>query len=192
MSKMKEDLRIDPRIKAVLGDFPALGFADVASRQQALDEANTPDAVAEREAAEAMFEMIDNEAVAPSAGLEISTHEFTSSPDGNNIKVQLLNVNWNLASGLRSINSKWNAVIAADAPNGPDRLNRTNHIGGMVDDNQPGICFDFLFEIIRVDKSVCVEWYVVDLYTVKFVLMIKGTEDGIVFEGCCDGMVALF
>jgi acetyl esterase/lipase len=90
MSKMKEDLRIDPRIKAVLGDFPALGFADVASRQQALDEANTPDAVAEREAAEAMFEMIDNEAVAPSAGLEISTHEFTSSPDGNNIKVQFI------------------------------------------------------------------------------------------------------
>ena len=41
MSKMKNDPRIDPRIKAVLGDMPAIGFDDVESRPQALDEVNT-------------------------------------------------------------------------------------------------------------------------------------------------------
>ena len=39
---------------------------------------------------EAMFDLIDNEQVAPSAGLDISTHEFVSSPDNNNIKVQFI------------------------------------------------------------------------------------------------------
>jgi acetyl esterase len=90
MSKMKNDPRIDPRIKAVLGDMPAIGFDDVESRQQALDEVNTPDAIAQRAQMEAMFELIDNEHVAPSAGLDITTHEFSSAPDGNNIKVQFI------------------------------------------------------------------------------------------------------
>jgi acetyl esterase len=39
---------------------------------------------------ESLLERIDSEQVAPSAGLEITTHEFTSSPDANNIKVQFI------------------------------------------------------------------------------------------------------
>ena len=57
---------------------------------------------------------------------------------------------------------------------------------------RPGICFDFLFDIVGIDKSVRVKRYVVDLYTVKFVLMIEGPEHGIVFKRCGDGMFALF
>ena len=90
MTKMKDDPRIDPRIKALLGNLPAVSFSDVENRQQALDEANTPAATAQRKQMEAMFDLIDNERVAPSAGLEISTHEFNSSPDGNTIKVQFI------------------------------------------------------------------------------------------------------
>ena len=90
MTKMNHDPRIDPRIKAILGDMPAVGFEDVASRQEALDEVNTPDAIARRTQLEAMFEFIDNEQVAPSAGLAISTHQFVSEPDGNSIKVQFI------------------------------------------------------------------------------------------------------
>lgn len=90
MTKMTDDPRIDPRIKALFGILPAVSFSDVANRQQALDEANAPAAVAQRKQMEAMFDLIDNEQVAPSAGLDISTHEFFSSPDNNNIKVQFI------------------------------------------------------------------------------------------------------
>jgi len=37
-----------------------------------------------------MLQMLDSEEISPSAGLDISTHEFTSSPDGNSIKVQFI------------------------------------------------------------------------------------------------------
>lgn len=90
MNKINSDPRIDPRIKAILGMIPAVAIADVESRQQALDEANAPQAVAQRTLMEAMFDSIDSEQVAPSAGLAITTHEFTSSPDNNSIKVQFI------------------------------------------------------------------------------------------------------
>lgn len=65
--------------------MPPMPLENVASRQQLLDEANTPEALARREQMEAMFELVDNEAVTPSTGLSITTHEFASSPDGNAI-----------------------------------------------------------------------------------------------------------
>lgn len=73
-----------------MGMFPPITMDDVASREEQLQEANAPEAVARREQMMAMFEMVDNEAITPSAGLEISTHEFTSQPDGNGIKVQFI------------------------------------------------------------------------------------------------------
>ncbi|MCB1731423.1 MAG: alpha/beta hydrolase [Halieaceae bacterium] len=90
MSKMNEDPRIDPRIKALFGNMPAVSFSDVESRQQALEEANSPESLARMKQMEGMFELIDNEQVAPSAGLEVSTHEFISSPDNNTIKLQFI------------------------------------------------------------------------------------------------------
>ncbi|MCP5165794.1 MAG: alpha/beta hydrolase [Pseudomonadales bacterium] len=90
MSKMNEDPRIDPRIKALFGNMPTVSFGDVASRQQALEEANSPESLARMKQMEGMFELIDNEQVAPSAGLAISTHEFISSPDNNTIKLQFI------------------------------------------------------------------------------------------------------
>jgi len=90
MSKMKSDPRIDPRIKALLGNMPPLNLGDVASRQEALEEANSPEGRARAKQMEMMFELVDNERVAPSAGLEMSTHEFVSSPDQNRVKVQFI------------------------------------------------------------------------------------------------------
>ena len=90
MSKVKDDPRIDPRIKAIFGDMPTLEQTDVESREALLAEANTEEAIAAREQAMAMFAMMDNDEVAPSAGLEITDHEFISSPDGNTIKVQYI------------------------------------------------------------------------------------------------------
>ena len=90
MTKMQDDPRIDPRIKALFGAVPAVGFTDVTSREQALEEANSPASLARMKQMEAMFELVDNEQVAPSAGLRISTHEFVSSPDNNRIKLQFI------------------------------------------------------------------------------------------------------
>jgi acetyl esterase/lipase len=87
---MQQDPRIDPRIKALLGVLPAAVFDNVESREQALQEAGTSAAVAQRKQMEAMFDLVDNEQVAPSRGLTVSTHEFTSAPDGNTIKLQFI------------------------------------------------------------------------------------------------------
>ena len=90
MSKLTDDPRIDPRIKAIMGMMPDMEPTDVDSREQLLAEVNTPEAVGSAEQMKALLDMVDNEDVAPSAGLAIETHEFTSSPDGNTIKIQFI------------------------------------------------------------------------------------------------------
>ncbi len=90
MSKLQDDRRIDPRIKAALAMMPVGNPGDAASRAEMIEEVNTPEAIAQREQMKAMMDMFDNEEVAPSDGLDISTHEFSSSPDGNTIQVQLI------------------------------------------------------------------------------------------------------
>ena len=90
-SKLADDPRIDPRIKAVFAampDFPNLG--DVKDRDQLVAEYNSPEALAAAERFTQMADAIDNDAVAPSAGLVIRTETFTSAPDGNTIKIQYI------------------------------------------------------------------------------------------------------
>jgi acetyl esterase/lipase len=90
-SKIAEDRRIDPRIKAIMGAFPPMPPAtDVKDRETQLAEANTPEAIARAEMGQVFMEQVDNETVAPSKGLKISTETFTSSPDGNTIKIQYI------------------------------------------------------------------------------------------------------
>lgn len=89
MSKLTEDPRIDPRIKAVFAvDFPPP--KNVSSREEVLALANSPEAIAGRQAMEAFHKMCDNEENAPSAGLTISTKTFQSKPDNNTIKIQFI------------------------------------------------------------------------------------------------------
>ena len=90
MSKIHDDPRIDPRIKKVLGNIPVMSRGDVADREQLLAEVNRPEALAASAKMAQMLEVFDNEDVAPSAGLATRTFEFTSQPDGNNVKVQYL------------------------------------------------------------------------------------------------------
>jgi acetyl esterase/lipase len=90
MGKLEDDPRIDPRIKAVAGFIPVVTQTDVASREELLAEVNHPEALARAEEAKAMLDLLDDETVAPSEGLEVSTHEFTSSPDGNTVRIQLI------------------------------------------------------------------------------------------------------
>ena len=90
MSKIADDPRIDPRIKALLGALPTEAGTDVASREELLERVNTPEALAQTQMITGMLDMIDDETIAPSAGLDISTVEFTSEPDGNTVKLQVI------------------------------------------------------------------------------------------------------
>ena len=90
MSKIVDDPRIDPRIKAIMGGFPTVEQSDVKDRESLLAELNEPDAVAAREELTAALEALDNDEIAPSAGLDVRTLEFTSSPDGNTIKIRFI------------------------------------------------------------------------------------------------------
>jgi acetyl esterase/lipase len=60
---------------------------NIADRETLLAAVNTPEAIARREASQAMFKMMDNETIAPSANLHIETLQFPSSPDNNPINV---------------------------------------------------------------------------------------------------------
>jgi acetyl esterase/lipase len=91
VSKLVADPRIDPRIKAVMGAFPeSPPTTDAKDRAQLLAELQTPEARARAEATKAMMAALDNEVVAPSAGLAIRTERFTSQPDGNQINIQFI------------------------------------------------------------------------------------------------------
>lgn len=90
MTKLSDDPRIDPRIKAVMGAMPEAVAEDVDSRKEMLDAANEPEAIATREQMKALLDMVDNEDVAPSTGLTIETLSFTSDPDGNSVKIQYI------------------------------------------------------------------------------------------------------
>jgi acetyl esterase/lipase len=89
--RITQDPRIDPRIKAIFGQFElpsALG--DVADRAVLLKEASSEEAVARTAMFKDFMDMVDSEDVAPSAGLEITEHRLTSQPDGNEVNLRLI------------------------------------------------------------------------------------------------------
>lgn len=89
-SRISTDPRLDPRIKAIMGAMPEMDARDAENREALLAEAASPEAVAARAGMAVFMEACDNEEVAPSNGLSISTKTFTSSPDGNEIKIQFI------------------------------------------------------------------------------------------------------
>ena len=60
------------------------------SREALVAAANNEAARAQRAAMQPMLDMMDTEAIAPSAGLTISTETITSQPDGNQIKLRIV------------------------------------------------------------------------------------------------------
>ncbi|HKI74558.1 MAG TPA: alpha/beta hydrolase [Pseudomonadales bacterium] len=90
MTKVSEDPRIDPRIKAVFGAQESVSPGDIESREAYLAIANSEEAKAEREAFAGMLEMCDSEEVAPSEGLTVTEHRVTSQPDGNTINIRYI------------------------------------------------------------------------------------------------------
>ena len=91
-NKIKNDQRIDKRIRAVFGevDFDSVTTTNATTREEILAEQETEEAVQGK----AVMEMINNsphyKEVVTDEGLVTYTKEFTSSPDGNNIKIQYI------------------------------------------------------------------------------------------------------
>src|ERR1700678_3841510 len=84
------DLRLDPRIKAILAFVPPLAQKDVESREVMIAEANSDSA---REAAKlfgTFIDLCDTEESAPSVGLSVHTEKVVSEPDGNTINLQVI------------------------------------------------------------------------------------------------------
>jgi acetyl esterase/lipase len=91
ISKLALDPRVDPRIKAMLGDAPQPPkLGDVRDRLELLAEANTEAAQAALAQMKMMLDALDTEAVASFKGLLTRTVDFTSEPDGNRIHIQFI------------------------------------------------------------------------------------------------------
>ncbi|MFN0030491.1 MAG: alpha/beta hydrolase [Acidimicrobiales bacterium] len=88
MSKLNDDPRIDPRLKALFGRMPVLSSREMQSREQVLAANSTDKAIAGRAAFAAFAARGDTEEIAPSTGLRVTVETFISQPDGNEIKVQ--------------------------------------------------------------------------------------------------------
>ena len=90
MSKISEDPRIDPRIKAIFGAMDTPAQPSAANRDELLAIMNDPAQAAAAEGLLAFLATADTEEIAPSSGLEISTVTFESQPDGNTVNIQLI------------------------------------------------------------------------------------------------------
>jgi acetyl esterase len=84
------DERLDPRLRRLLEHFPTSTLGDVVDREELLAEANTPEAIAGREAFRVIQDLCDTEEAAPSAGLLVTTTQFASEPDGNTVQLQVI------------------------------------------------------------------------------------------------------
>ena len=82
------DRRLDPRLRAMLAVFPDTGGQDAESWEQMVAEAAANSGASEMIAA--IMEANDTEEIAPSAGLRMASHEFTSSPDGDTVKINVI------------------------------------------------------------------------------------------------------
>ncbi|MEO0495005.1 MAG: alpha/beta hydrolase [Actinomycetota bacterium] len=86
MPDFAADPRLDPRVASVL---PLISAADprpaMASREEALADSMTPEAIARRETMTAVTEAMDTDELVPFAGTSSETISFESSPDGTTI-----------------------------------------------------------------------------------------------------------
>ena len=89
-SKIADDPRIDPRIKAIFAGMDLAAGGDVESREAMVAVAQTAEAKAVQEGLKTFLDACDNEDIAPSTGLKIENYEFQSQPDGNTAKIQYI------------------------------------------------------------------------------------------------------
>ena len=91
MSRISEDPRIDPRIKAVFGNMPeGVPQGDAISRDQLLEAAQTPEALQQQKMMASMLDSSDAAPFAPQTGLTVTKRTAVSQPDGNTVNLQII------------------------------------------------------------------------------------------------------
>ncbi len=90
MSRITDDPRIDPRIKALFGTMDLGTQRNAASREELLAAANTPEALANAAGLKGFLDMCDREDIAPSEGLTVTEHSVPSQPDDNSINIRFI------------------------------------------------------------------------------------------------------
>jgi hypothetical protein len=94
-----------------------------------------------------------------------------------------LDVEGDMAGRLRSVDGKGDAALEAEAPDLPDRLDRADDVGPMVDDDQAGRCPEKRADPFRVDESGRIEGDVIDLDARIMGEVEQRAQDGVVLEG---------
>jgi acetyl esterase/lipase len=84
------DIRLDPRIKAILASMQVESGGDVDSRETMLAEANSDAARQQAELFRSFMDLCDTEDAAPSAGLRVHDEKVVSEPDGNSINLRVI------------------------------------------------------------------------------------------------------
>ena len=84
------DIRLDPRLKALLASIPVEPAGDVDDRDALLAEANSEAARQQAELFRSFMDLCDTEDAAPSAGLRVYSEKVVSEPDGNSINLQVI------------------------------------------------------------------------------------------------------
>jgi acetyl esterase/lipase len=89
MTKLNNDHRIDPRLRALFGDWVPPGTErQFFSREQLLAWEASEEGRQQAAQSHLVFDAMDSLELAPADGLEIHVEEFVSDPDGNRIKVR--------------------------------------------------------------------------------------------------------
>ncbi len=87
---LQADPRLDPRVKRALRNVPSRPLTDIDSRELLVELANRESALEVAAKLEELYARFDTADIAPFDGLTIETREFTSSPDGNTVKVRFV------------------------------------------------------------------------------------------------------
>ena len=84
------DIRLDPRLKAILAMMSVEPAGDIDSRETLLAAMNSEAARQQAELFRSYMELCDTEDAAPSAGLRVHSEKVVSEPDGNSINLQVI------------------------------------------------------------------------------------------------------
>lgn len=90
MTKLLNDHRVHPRIKAIFGNYSEPAAPDISDRETLIALMNSPEAQAGMATGIAFFASTVCEESAPSQGIIYETRTFISQPDGNEVKIQYI------------------------------------------------------------------------------------------------------
>lgn len=90
MNKIADDRRIHPRIRRIMGQMPEPTTKDFDSYEAVMAWASKQSVIDARAAQDEVIDGLDDQNLAPLEGLDITTYDITSDPDGNTIKISFM------------------------------------------------------------------------------------------------------